>query len=125
MNPLTLPKSSLLKDSWEFNRVYQQGKRLRGDNFSLVFASNNLAENRLGISIHGQLKGSVQRNRIKRIIREFYRLNREFLPPPTDIVFTVRQGFALKNPTEVEQAIRHLLLARKKTGHHAAGPCKS
>lgn len=117
MNSLTLPKSCLLTKPWEYRHVYQTGKRLKGNYFSLIFTPNNKTENRLGISIHGQLKGSVRRNRIKRIIKEFYRLNRNFLQrgisseglPMADIVFTVRGGFCLDSPAEVETAVKSLL----------------
>lgn len=89
-----------------------------GANFSLILLPNNAAHNRLGISIHGQLRGAAKRNRIKRIIREFFRLNRKFLQehsigsgklPYLDIVVTVRQGFNLKNPQEVAEAFNRLL----------------
>jgi ribonuclease P protein component len=102
---------------------------LHGDNFSLIFTPNGQQTNRLGISIHGQLKGSVRRNRIKRIIREFYRLNRTFLqrgPGGTtalqamDIVFTVRQGFSLDSPAAMAQAVS-LLLAKQAKVHETAG----
>lgn len=82
---------------------------MRGNNFSLVYTPNDLAANRCGISIHGRLKGSVKRNRIKRIIKEFYRLNREFMPSPMDIVFTVRQGFCIETPAELGRAVSDLL----------------
>lgn len=109
MNSIALPKSSLLNKTWEYKRVYRQGKRLQGKNFTLIFTPNDQAGNRFGISIHGRIKGSVKRNRIKRIIKEFYRLNRKFMPPPLDIVFTVRKGFDLQSPAEVGQAVSCLL----------------
>lgn len=109
MKNLALPKSNLITESWEFDKIYRRGKRIKGDNFSLIFIPNDNTENRLGISIHGRLKGAVKRNRIKRIIREFFRQNRRFIPPGNDIVFTVRTGFSPKNPTDVEQAVSCLL----------------
>jgi len=118
MKTLSLPKAYLLRKKSEFDNVYRHGKRVHGENFSLIFTPNTSGHNRLGISIHGQLKGAVKRNRIKRIIREFFRLNRYFIQgksstscklPFMDIVITVRKGFSLKNPTEVEKAVNSLL----------------
>jgi ribonuclease P protein component len=118
MNTLSLPKVYLLRKKREFNKVYQQGKRVHGENFSLIVMSNNSGHNRLGISIHGQLKGAAKRNRIKRIIREFFRLNKSFLQekstrskelPFMDIVITVRKGFSLENPADVAAAVSRLL----------------
>jgi len=112
MKSFALPKSGLITKSWEYNAVYRRGKRLRGNNFSLICLASGLADNRLGISIHG-IKGAVKRNRIKRIIREFYRLNRSALPSATDMVLTVRKGFRPDSPDEVKKAVFALL---KTTG---------
>jgi ribonuclease P protein component len=118
MNTLTLPKAYLLRKKSEYNNVYQRGKRVHGENFSLILLPNNGMHNRLGISIHGQLKGAAKRNRIKRIIKEFFRLNKRFLQeksskscefPYMDIVITVRQGFSLENPADVAGAVNRLL----------------
>ena len=118
MKPHSLPKSILLTKPGDYQQVYRQGKRLQGANFSLIFMPNSKEHNRLGISIHGQLKGAVKRNRIKRIIREFYRHNKTFLnrgvavgqgETALDIVFTIRPGFNLQTPSAVAQAVSSLL----------------
>jgi ribonuclease P protein component len=118
MNPLSLPKTYLLRKKSEYDNVYPRGKRVHGEKFSLILLPNNLEHNRLGISIHGQLKGAAKRNRIKRIIREFFRLNRRFLQekssrscelPSMDIVITVRKGFNMKKVADFAVAISSLL----------------
>ena len=108
MKPLPLPKSCLLAKSWEYHKVYESGKRLKGRHFSLIYAPNGRGQNRLGISVHG-VKRAVRRNRIKRIIREYFRHNRNFLCPPVDVIFAVRQDFEPDSPQEVEQAVNTLL----------------
>jgi len=118
MNTLSLPKTYLLRNKSEYDKVYRHGKRVHGVNFSLILLPNSLDYNRLGISIHGQLKGAAKRNRIKRIIREFFRLDRRFLQemssrsrelPSMDMVITVRKGFNLKNLAEFAAAVSTLL----------------
>ncbi len=118
MNPLSLPKTYLLRKKIEYDNVYQHGKRVHGENFSLILLPNNLEHNRLGISIHGQLKGAAKRNRIKRIIREFFRLDHRFLQekssesceiPCMDFVITVRKGFNLEKVADFEAAVINLL----------------
>ncbi len=99
-----LPKTALLRKPEQYNVVYRQGRRVRGSHFSLIFIENGQDFNRLGISIHG-VKKAVLRNRMKRIIREFFRVNRDFLPPAKDIVFAVRKGCTFKNPLEVSAAV--------------------
>jgi ribonuclease P protein component len=87
---------------------------MHGDGFSLIYQGNGLNQNRLGISVNGKIKGSVKRNRIKRIIRESFRLNRECYPQNADIVFTVRPGFSLGSPSAVSSSVLLLLSAKKR-----------
>ncbi|NOR10842.1 MAG: ribonuclease P protein component, partial [Desulfovibrionaceae bacterium] len=46
---------------------------------------------------------------IKRIIREFYRLNKNFISPPSDIIFAIRKDFTPNSPQEVKQAVSILI----------------
>ena len=120
MKAHSLSKAMLLVKPWQYKLVYDQGKRMRGQNFSLIHVPNRTAGNRLGISIHG-VRQAVQRNRLKRIIREFFRHNREFIEPFSDVVFAVRSGFVPNSPQEVEAAVG-ALLSRRKTGGRETGP---
>lgn len=108
MKSRSLPKTVLIRKPWEYRETYSKGQRLRGDHFSLVWRYNGQQEARLGISIHG-VKQAVRRNRIKRIIREFFRLHRQLIAPPVDLVFTVRDGFAPDSPAAVAAVVRGVL----------------
>ena len=116
MKPLSLPKSCLLRKPWEYRKVYKSGKRIRGDRLTIIHTPNEFEVNRLGISIHG-IKRAVRRNRIKRIIREFFRLNRTFIEPASDIVLAVRDGFAPDKPDEIKNLIEQMLGNRKNISH--------
>ena len=116
MKPLSLPKSCLLRKPWEYQRVYDSGKRIRGNNITIIFTPNDVGENRLGISIHG-IKKAVRRNRIKRITREFFRLNRTFIEPASDIIFAIRDGFTPNSPAEIENLVEQMLGNRKNSTH--------
>jgi ribonuclease P protein component len=111
LKKFTLPKISLVRKGWEFDQVYRQGIRLHGEGFSLIYRVNSLGRSRLGISINGKIKGAVKRNRIKRIVKESFRLNRGWYPADADIVFTVRPGFSAASPSAVGQAVSSLFLA--------------
>ena len=108
MKPLALPKTLLLRKPWEYRKVYQDGKRLRGPQLTIIHLANGTGESRLGISIHG-ISQAVRRNRIKRIIREFFRLNRRFIVPAADLVFAVRPGFAPDSPQDVQRMVERML----------------
>ncbi|CAK8717546.1 ribonuclease P protein component [Candidatus Electrothrix laxa] len=102
--------SERLKKNGDFNRVYRNGARLYGKGFTLVYlrdeqADNRFFESRLGISVPRKVGNAVQRNRIKRIIREAFRLHREVFPQCSDIVFAVRPGFPLTGMQAVCDAV--------------------
>ncbi|PID76899.1 MAG: ribonuclease P protein component [Deltaproteobacteria bacterium] len=99
------PKRLVIKKSREFNLVFRQGKRFGGCGFSLVFLENGYGFSRIGISVNRRIKGAVRRNRIKRIIRESFRLNRKIYPQCADLVFVVWPDFDLRSPAEITAAV--------------------
>ena len=103
-----LPKVCLLRKNREFDRVYRHGRRLHGKGFSLIYTHGAADWNRLGISVQKKTGRAVDRNRIKRIIREAFRLHRESFPAKSDIVVTVRPGFTLRSPAEFLSAVAQL-----------------
>ena len=109
MKQFALPKSCLLRKTSEYNLVYRQGKRLRGSGFALIVLANELPHSRLGISVPAKTGSAVQRNRIKRLIRETFRLHRQIFPLFSDIVVTVRPEFSLKCLDAVHTAIIQLM----------------
>lgn len=103
---LRLPKAALIRRSGEYQRIYAQGRRVRGDGFALVYQLTSSVDGaRLGISVSG-IKSAVRRNRIKRIIREFFRLRRPLINPNLELIFTVCKGFTPDTPSAVAAALR-------------------
>jgi len=108
MKQYGLPKSCLLRKTWEFNQVYRSGRRLRGNGFALIYLAGDQADSRLGISVHRKVGNAVRRNRIKRVVRETFRLHRDIFPRSSDIVFTVRPEFSLDGLQDVRDAVMEL-----------------
>lgn len=63
---------------------------------------------RLGLSISRKVGGAVRRNRLKRLIRESFRLNRLGMKPDTDLVVAVRPGCGWKGLGCAEKALMEL-----------------
>lgn len=85
------PKSARLLKRAEFRRVYDEGQRRNGSHFAVFYRANGLAETRLGITVPVRVGGAVLRNRIKRRLREVFRLNRDRFPAGWDIVLNPRE----------------------------------
>ena len=79
---LTTPQS--------FQRVFQNARRFRHLGISVLAIQNELASSRIGICIpKKQVPRSVDRNRIKRVIREAFRVKKNELSVNLDMVFLV------------------------------------
>jgi ribonuclease P protein component len=84
-------KNKLLKRS-DYSRCYSSGKRYFTAHF-IVFVLPTGAETwRCGLAVSRKVGGAVQRNRIKRLLREFFRLQQDMLPQGFDIVVVAKQG---------------------------------
>lgn len=79
-----------LRFNHEFGRVYRRGRYLPGKHCVLHCMKNGRNVNRLGITTGKKVKGSVRRNRIRRLMRESYRLNEKNLSAGYDIVLLGR-----------------------------------
>lgn len=105
MKPHGLPKSSIISKTWEFNRVYRFGNRLHGDGFAVIYMPNQQQWSRLGISVQRKVGGAVQRNRIKRVVREVFRKNRHLFPQNADVVVTIRPGFSVRSSNDFQHMV--------------------
>ena len=63
-----------LKKNYEFRRVYNKGKSGVSALLVVYARPNRLGRNRLGVTVGVKLGHAVQRNRVRRRLREMYRL---------------------------------------------------
>ena len=105
------PKAQRLLKPGEFARVRKAGKRFYTKNFTLHVLPNGLGATKLGISASVRVGNAVKRNRIKRLIRESFRLNRESISPgnPVDILISVKKGVEAEGFREVELELLKIL----------------
>ena len=86
------PKSLRLLRRSEFRLVYDEGQRHSASLCTVFCRPNGLPHMRLGITTPVRLGGAVRRNRLRRRIREVFRLNRADLPGGWDVLVNPREA---------------------------------
>lgn len=90
MRPNGFPPALRIRKGREFDRVFRGGARC-GDDLLVVHAlPNGGPAPRLGLAVGRSLGGAVARNRVKRLLRETFRLRRRDLPPAHDLVVVAK-----------------------------------
>lgn len=94
----SFPKTHHLRKPSEFSAVYARKMRA-GDHCLLVFVAPNECDHcRLGMSVSKRTHGhAVRRNRMRRLLREAFRLEQHNLPEGLDIVVVPRPQQSLEN----------------------------
>lgn len=102
----------------QFKNVFEQPFRASTPEITLLARQNNLVHPRLGLTVAKKhLKRAHDRNRIKRLVRESFRLSQHRLPA-YDFVFVAKKGIGqLDNAMFLQQLEklwqRHIRLAQK------------
>lgn len=97
-----------LKKNSDFQSVYKSGKSYANKYFIMYVSKNQLESNRLGISVSKKVGNSVVRHRVKRLVKESYRLHEKVFNSGLDIVVLARASAADIRYDDVWSAILHL-----------------
>jgi ribonuclease P protein component len=100
--------SESLKKNRDFQTVYRNGKSLANRYLIMYIMENNTDRNRIGISVSKKVGNSVVRHRIKRLIKESYRIQEEQFKDGFDIVIIARQSARTRTYADMESALIHL-----------------
>ena len=117
----TYPKTEKLKSKTTIDLLFSQGKSVSKYPLRLVYVPINLEKEELikiGVSVSKKyFKKAVHRNRIKRLLREAYRLNKEifadkFGKHSLSMIFWASKNFP-QNYDEVERELLKLCESKK------------
>lgn len=90
MNERLTPLERIRKKK-DFAGLYRDGSRYRGRYFNLVYRSNPLDHSRLAVVVSRKVGSAVERNKVKRRVRDLFRRNKGLLSEPTDLIVVARR----------------------------------
>lgn len=113
--------STSLKKNYEFRRLYSKGKSAATPLLVVYCRKNGRNYNQIGITVSKKLGNAVQRNRIRRRLKEIYRTGEERFAPGYDMVVVARTRGGFASFKQLRSAFFHacsklgLLTAAEKT----------
>ena len=109
MSELSFSKKERVKKRTDYLAAYKHGQKFETKHFRISVHNNTRHFRRLGITISKKAGNAVQRNYVKRRLREYFRLNKELFPINSDIIITVKHGAADKSYNDMKSELNNLL----------------
>lgn len=109
-----LPKRERLRRTADFQRVYGVRQVVHDRALVVFYLENGLPYARFGVAVGKKHGSAVRRNRLKRLLREAWRLNPGLFPSGVDYILIPRVGAGFRKTAEVEAALRRVVGRLKK-----------
>ncbi len=106
----SFPKGERILKPDDFSRVRKTGKRVSTRSLTIYILPAEPGVRRLGLSVSSRVGNAVVRNRIKRLLREAFRLNKESLPRSSDILVSVKSTAGIKDLNDCKQELSKIFI---------------
>ena len=103
-----MKKTVSLKENHLFRRAYNRGKTAADGRLALYVRGNGQKGNRLGLTVSTKVGCAVVRNRVRRRLREVYRLHEEQMAGGRDVVVVARTRAAFSDYHQLEKSFLKL-----------------
>ncbi len=100
-----MKKTVSIRENYIFRRLYAKGKTAVTPLLAVYAKRNGQPGNRLGLTVSTKVGGAVVRNRVRRRLREIYRLHEEQLRPGWDVVVVARIKAAHSSYAALERSL--------------------
>ncbi len=103
-----MKKTVSLKENHLFRRAYNRGKTAADSRLALYVRGNGRKENRLGLTVSTKVGCAVVRNKVRRRLREVYRLHEDQVLGGRDVVVVARVRAASSDYRQMEKSFLKL-----------------
>jgi len=103
-------KKERITEPQDFRRVMRLGRKYSSRNFRLFIQEGEKTFHRLGIVVKKETGPAAFRNRMKRYIREFFRLHKHKIKGSYDIILMIKRGCSFDRYQEAEKELRGLFV---------------
>jgi ribonuclease P protein component len=114
MKSLSLTKKERVLKRADFIDISVRGHRLRTENFTIIARPTGGDITRLGIAVSKRVGNAVKRNRVKRLIREFFRLHKHSMPTGYDVVIIPLHKIEAPSFSKVYDELRNAVIENDK-----------
>lgn len=114
-----LRREERLRRKGDFETIAKEGIRRHTKNFLIIARKNDRGFSRLGAVASKKVGKAVERNRVKRLMREFFRRNKDRLPPSTDYVIVGKKGAQTLHYDQVVDELSALVRLRTEQGQRS------
>ena len=110
MRQYSFPKCERLLNRRDFVNLNRLGKRFHTKHFLVIIKENNTDKRRLGVTVTKKTGNAVKRNRVKRLLREYFRLNKNSFSIGYDFVIIGKNNSFLLNYTDIREELGEIIL---------------
>jgi ribonuclease P protein component len=110
LSNFSLPKDVRLLKRPEFLKLSKQGKKIRTGYFIAAVLDGTGKHNRIGITVSKKVGNAVARNRVKRLVREYFRHHKDLVPGIKDINIIARKGLTTLSNRQIIEKLDKLFL---------------
>ena len=108
MRDFSFSKADRIRKRSDFIRIGKTGKKLQNRDFIFYYTKGLTEKSRLGITVTKKVGNAAERNRIKRISREYYRLNRHKINGTWDMNIIAKRESVKKPSSELFKSLENI-----------------
>ncbi|MFN7950315.1 MAG: ribonuclease P protein component [bacterium] len=110
-------RADRIRSASDYSRARRLGVRRSGRRFTVIVAPGQGVRGRIGIAVPRQVGNAVVRNRLRRLVREYFRTRRDEFPDGKDVIVVPRPGVGwlrLRDLTEIGALVREACSPRPR-----------